>query len=213
MNAERRYSALMPFTGSERTVPTGALVAAMAIIESLHGRNPSERDLAERGLGGSPGETIAEIEAVAEITFAVKQWGEETLTEAFGQIIATVMSLIEPGTGMADNLHTIVPAVLVRLHRMRMSEVPDESLPTVAGLLTAAFFQQDLYTWRMSLGPIGPGESLVWCYTAWLLVDFADEAVFGVPGRFAEVLTDVLALNEAETQLRDEGDPPYDGFP
>ncbi len=154
----------------------------MAMVEALHGRDDVR----------PPDEVVAEISAAVDI------WGRETITEAFGLLIYTIMNVVKPEPGTEDNLHLVVPAVLTRFHLMQMSEVPDEALPTVAGLLTAACFGQGPYEWRTSLGPIPDGEALVWCYTAWLLVDFMDNAVFDRPGRFAQLLNEVLATGEPD---------------
>lgn len=106
-------------------------------------------------------------------------------------LIYVVLNTAKPPPGN-DHLHLLVPAVLTRLHRMQMLEVPDPALPLVAGLLTAACFGQSPYQWRIGLGPLRTGEPLVWCYTVWLLVDFLDEAVFEQPGMFAHMVREVL---------------------
>jgi hypothetical protein len=160
----------------ERTVPTGAIAAALAMVESLHGRD---------------GNLSAE-QAAAELVDTIDRWGIGTIVEAFGILIYTVLHTAKPPPGATDHLHLLVPAVLTRFHRMQMREVPNEALPLVAGLLTAAYFDQDLYKWRTSLGPLRTSEPLVWCYTAWLLVDFMDEALFEEPGQFARLVREIL---------------------
>lgn len=189
------YSFDVSTTESQRTVPSGAVTTALAIVESLDGRV----------VGG------LSLDSVAEISTAVDRWGRETITDAFGLLIYTVMNVAKPAPGTDDLLHLVVPAVLTRFHRMQMPEVPDEALPTVAGLLTAAFFDQDPYEWRTSLGPIPADEALVWCYTTWLLIDFMDNAAFGEqPGRFAEILTQVLASDPHDRTDADDDTDDHD---
>ena len=159
-----------------RTVPAGAVATALAMVEMLSGRAAGDPASSDRALGA-----------------AVDRWGIATITEAFGALIYTAVNTTEWASGDTDALHVILPNVLTRFRRMRLPEVPEEALPLVGGLLTAACLGQGPYEWRTDLGPSRPGEVLVWAYTAWLLVDFIDSIVFeGSPGRFAEVLGEVL---------------------
>jgi hypothetical protein len=94
-----------------------------------------------------------------------------------------------------------VPAVLARFRRLELPEVPDEALPLVAGILTAACVGLNPFQWRTGLGPVERPEGLVWAYTAWLVVDFMDNAVFGEkPGQFAEIVTATLAAGPDEDE-------------
>jgi hypothetical protein len=137
-------------------------------------------------------------QAERQVADAVRHWGKQSITEAFGLLIYTIMNVVKPPPGGEDALHLVVPAVLSKFHQMNMPEVPDDALPTVAGLLTAAFFGQAPYDWRTNLGPIPDREVLVWWYTAWLLVDLMDNAVFDNPGQFVRLLAGALALDEAD---------------
>jgi hypothetical protein len=167
-------------------VPGGAIATALAVVESLHGRNM-----------GHPLH-----EAMAEISAAVDRWGRKAIIEGFDMIIYAIMNAVKPAPGTGDNLHVVLPAVLTKFHRMHMDEVPDEALPTVAGMLTAAFFGQSPYQWRTSQGPIPDGEALLWCYVTWLLVDFMDNAVYEQPGRCAQIITEALDQDEPDQNLR-----------
>jgi hypothetical protein len=167
-------------------VPGGAIATALALVESMHGRDM-----------GYPFH-----EATVEISAAADRWGRKAIIEGFDMIICAIMNAVKPAPDAGDSLHVVLPAVLTKFHRMHMDEVPDEALPTVAGMLTAAFFGQSPYQWRTSQGPIPDREVLLWCYVAWLLVDFMDNAVYGQPGRCAQVITEALVEGEPDQNLR-----------
>jgi hypothetical protein len=174
----------MAMDPGERVVPSGAIATAMMIVESLHGR--ADEDDAEALAAG------------------VGRWGRETLLDAFGLLVYTAVSVVHPETGSEDEdqLHMILPAVVSRFRKLQLPEVPDETLPTVAGIITAACVGVPPYAWRTSIGPISDREGLVWCYTAWLLIDFMDNVVFGEkPGRFAEILNATLAQDPESDEV------------
>lgn len=162
--------------------------------------------LSDRFAGDSPQEHAA---AIAE---AFQHWGQDTITEAFGLLIGVGMSQLNEATFHDDDaaeeyadqpapLRIVIPAVLTRFRRMQMPEVPEAALPTVAGILTAAVYGQNPYEWRTELGPISTREALIWCYIAWLMIDFIDEAVLEEPGGFARMFTKVVGVPD------DDGDP------
>ena len=160
----------------------------MLIVESLQGRVDQ-----------------SDAEVVEALTVGIERWGRETLLEAFGLLVATAMNVVPPGSEDADPLHVIMPAVVGRMQKMRLAEVPDEALPVVAGILTAACVGVPPYAWRTGIGPISDGEGVVWAYTAWLVIDLMDNVVFGEqPGRFAEVLHETLD-NDPEPDGGDAG--------
>lgn len=166
----------MTWNAAERVVPSGAIATAMMIVESLDGR-VDEND----------------AETMEALTVGIDRWGRETLLEAFGLLVYTAMHVVHPESEDEDQLHVILPAIVSRFHKLQLSEVPDEALPTVAGILTAACLGLPPYGWRTTLGPINDREGVVWCYTAWLVIDFIDNAVFGEkPGRFAEIMRETL---------------------
>jgi hypothetical protein len=86
-------------------------------------------------------------------------------------LIASFMHLLD---GPMD----LVPAVIRRLRALEL--VPEEMLPTMAGVLTAAALGQSPLGWRRAVGAITPAaeysEGPAWAYTAWLLADFLDFA-------------------------------------
>jgi hypothetical protein len=147
----------------EREVPTGALAAALDIVEALHGRD-----------GGMPPPQV-----IDEVIHDLKIWGHSTVTEAFGSIIYVAAQQLRwrsddpDATGLKMR---IVSAVVTRLQR-DIPEVPVKHLPTVAGILTAAFLEIGPVEWRTAHGPVEPDEHLAWCYTAWFMVDFVDTAM------------------------------------
>jgi hypothetical protein len=56
-----------------------------------------------------------------------------TPSEALGVLISAGLGTLTPEPGEPDPLNAFVPAAVERFRRMQLSEVPDESLPTVAG--------------------------------------------------------------------------------
>jgi hypothetical protein len=72
----------------------------------------------------------------------------------------------------------LVPAVVRRLRALEL--VPEEVLPTMAGVLTAAALGQSPLGWRRAVGESTPAAEHsvgpAWAYTAWLLADFPDFA-------------------------------------
>jgi hypothetical protein len=157
-------------------VPAGALADALTLIEFLDGDT-------------APGDIE---DGVAEIAEVFNRWGEDLITEAFGMIIYATMNMIRTGDDEPDRLHLVVPAVITRFHAMAMPEIPDTVLPTVAGILTACLHGAGPYEWRIGLGPIPRAEGLVWCYTAWLLLDLAESAIEN-PGMITRILRQVFA--------------------
>jgi len=148
-----------PPAGHEK-VPTGAILAALTILEAT-----------------GQGDEVAAGRA-SEIAGLVDSWGVLVLTQAFGLLIFGAMSAIHPAEG--DNLHLTVPAVLARLG---MIESARPFLPTMAGVLTAAATGDNVWQWRRTLGPVGRSELAAWCWAAWLLADLLDTG-HGEPGRF-----------------------------
>ena len=144
-------------------------------------------------------------EYIATVSQAVDKWGYDLITEAFGTLITTAMSYLDKTTLHHDDAKTAednpdqpptlriaVPAILTRFRRMQIAEVSEKALPTVAGILTAASLGQDPYEWRIVLGPITQPETLMWCYVAWLIIDFIDGAALEEPGAFAQMLTEII---------------------
>lgn len=156
----------------------------MTMIESLSGRV-------------GVGDVDRDSAVVADLITAVDHWGLEVITEAFGTLMYTMINLTQPDSDEDSALSLVVPAVLTRLQEMQLPEVPDEALPTVAGLLTAACLGQSPYEWRTNVGPLGVQEPITWCFVAWLLNDFVDNAVLEQPGGFARLLTEVLRQGPA----------------
>ena len=157
--------------------------------------------LSDRYSGDSPQEHTV---AIAE---AVQLWGQDTITEAFGVLIGVAMSHLnatepdhdDPGGEFADQpaaLRLVIPAILTRFRRVRMPQIPADALPTAAGILTAAVYGHSPYEWRVGLGPISQCEALMWCYVAWLVIDFVDATVIGEPGGFAAMLAEALRADE-----------------
>lgn len=164
----------------EREVPAGAITAALDIVEALHGR--------DSGLPPS--------QVVDQMMRSLKIWGRPAVTEAFGTIIYVAAQRLQPAPDDPDSTGLkmrIVASVVTKLQQ-NLPEVRTEHLPTVAGLLTAAFLEIGPYEWRTAFGPVEPGEDLAWCYTAWLMVDFVDTTTEH-PGGFAEVLRAVLGAD------------------
>lgn len=162
----------------DREVPSGALAAALEMVEVLHGHD-----------GGAPPNQVMD-----QIMRGLKIWGRPVVTEAFGTIIYVAAQQLRPASDDPDSAGLkmqVVAAVLTRLRR-DVPEVPAEHLPIVAGMLTAAFLEIGPFEWRMSLGPVDPDEDLAWCYTALLLVDLVDSTMER-PGGFAEILRAVLS--------------------
>jgi hypothetical protein len=164
-------------------LPGGAIAMALTIVETQLGR----------GVGG--GKT--NLERLGEaIRLGVEVWGENSLVNAFGILIYIGVSLAKDKIELGDLLQTMVPAIVGGLHEeAEQLDVPVEMVPTAAGLLTAAYLGRMPYEWRTGLGPIGPGEPMMFCYTACGVAQYMDDNVYGRPGRFAEVLTMGLATD------------------
>jgi hypothetical protein len=159
------------------TVPTGAILAALSVLEAT-----GQGDEVAAGRAG-------------EIAGLVDSWGVPVLIQAFGLLIFGAMSAIRPTTG--DNLHLTVPAVLARLGKIESAR---PFLPTMAGVLTAAATGDNVWQWRRTLGPVGRSEMAAWCWTAWLLADLLDTGR-GEPGRFVrESVRIVVAQSTGETE-------------
>jgi hypothetical protein len=127
----------------------------------------------------------------------LKVWGQAAVTEAFGTIIFVAAQRLQPAPDDTDSTSLrmrTVAAVMTKL-QANISEVTTDHLPITAGFLTAAFLGIGAYEWRLSCGPVEPGEDLAWCYAAWLLVDFVDTTTEH-PGGFAEVLRTVLTSDD-----------------
>lgn len=157
-------------------VPTGAILAALTILEAT-----GQGDEVAAGLA-------------SEIAGLVDAWGVPVLTQAFGLLIFGAMSAIHPKEG--DNLHLTVPAVLARLGKIESAR---PFLPTMAGVLTAAATGDDAWQWRETLGAVGRSEMAAWCWAAWLLADLLD-TLHGEPGRFVRETARIV------TQSADEGE-------
>lgn len=167
---------------TDRVVPSGAIATALMLVESMHGR-------------------AEDAETLEAITTGAQHWGRETLLEAFSLLIYTAVHAVPPNpeADQDERLHLLLPAIVDRFHRLQLPQVPDETLPLVAGILTAACLDRSPYEWRTVLGPISDREAIVWSYTAWLLTDFLDNAVYGEkPGAFAEMLREVLDAGPPE---------------
>ena len=152
------------------TVPSGAILTAVKIIEGLGGQD-------------EPSEASAE-----EITTLVRVWGIPVVTEAFGFLIGVEMAIMPEAEGL-DRIHDVVPAVLTRLGQMDGME---PFLATMGGVLTAAAFGEDAYEWRQGLGPITNAEAIAWCHTAWQVTDFMDDIVLGESGEFLRRIVGVV---------------------
>lgn len=163
-------------------MPSGAIATAMAWVEALHGRD-----------GGALPEDHAAM-LIAES----KRWGWETITAALGLLIGVAADQLTPGPAERsapgpndqDLIHVLVPAVVTRMRRIELAEVPDHALPTVSGIVTAAALGQDPYAWRTAMGPVTAADSLVFCYTLWLLIELLD-GLLG-PGSFGGIVAKVL---------------------
>lgn len=184
----------------EPAVPGGAITDALSMIEALHGRDDR------------PPHKV-QVDAAE----AVDRWGRDTLDQAFSQIIYAGVYLIlgdgddeqstEDDGDKPDSFGVIMPAIINHLARLDLPEVPRTALPTVAGILTAAFYGQPPYVWRSRLGRTDD-EHLVWLYTAWVMVDFMDKVMFeDKPGRFTDLLTTVLLSDEGEPGADEAGSP------
>ena len=147
-------------------VESGAIAAAMRMVEALNNRTDIPAD-----------------EFEAAVRAEVVYWGLDTLTKALLLLIGVGFSVVTFPDDEPELRFRIIGAGVDRLHRLRLEEVPDELLPTVAGAYTAAVLGQDVYAWRASLGPIPDGEWLVWLYATWLMVesleDYLGEGEFG----------------------------------
>jgi hypothetical protein len=114
---------------TEREVPTGAIVTALAMTEAL-----SDRQVA-------PLEEFA-----AAVAGAIQQWGHDTIIDGFSMLLGVGMSYLsdlqfEDEPTCADErptLRVVLPALLTRLERAGTPEVPPAVLPTVSGMLPAA---------------------------------------------------------------------------
>jgi hypothetical protein len=154
----------MEMSGDSAEVPSGAILAALKMIE----------------VTGEDLESAAT--SAGEVAALLETWGIPVLTQAFGLLIYEAMSAIRPAEGEPDRLHMVVPAVLTRLGSAGWTK---PFLPTMAGVLTAAALGGDIWQWRAGLGPLAGGETAAWCLTAWLLFDFVDGLVYEEPGGFA----------------------------
>ncbi len=170
----------------EGTVPSGAIATALMLVESMHGRvDDNDADTAEA------------------LTIGVQRWGRDTMLDAFSLLIYTAVHAVPPNPEAEQNerLHLLLPSIVDRFHQLQLPQVPDEMLPVVAGILTAASLDRSPYEWRTGIGPIGDREGMVWAYTAWLLTDFLDNVVYGErPGAFAEILRKVLDIGPPEDE-------------
>jgi hypothetical protein len=154
--------------------------------------------IVETQLGRGVGVGKKNLERLGEsIRLGMEVWGESSLVTAFGTLIYVGVSLAKD-TIEYDLLQTMVPAIVGGLREdAEELDVPMEMVPTAAGLLTAACLGRMPYEWRISLGPIGPGEPMMFCYTACGVAQYMDENVYGRPGRFAEVITVGLASDRS----------------
>jgi hypothetical protein len=165
-------------------LPDGAIAMALTIVETNFGRGiEASKETFER---------LAEA-----VRLGAEVWGEDALVKGFA-------ALIYVGVGIAkdeieyDLLQTMIPAIVGGLREdAEELDLSREMLATAAGLLTAASLRRMPYEWRISLGPIVPGEPMMFCYTACGVVQYVDENVFGQPGRFAEVMTIGLATDRS----------------
>ncbi|MFD7161364.1 hypothetical protein ACFV9C_42730 [Kribbella sp. NPDC059898] len=160
----------------ERTVPGGALAAALQMVEIVCGRD-----------GGASSGRVSD-----EIVHSLKIWGHDVVTEAFGTLIYVAARQLQPAADQPDAAGPmeLVSAVVTRLQR-EYPEVLNEHISIAAGILTAAFLDIGPYGWRTSLGPVHPSEHLTWCFTAALLVDLVDTTMQR-PGGFAEIVAAIL---------------------
>lgn len=167
-------------TNDERTVPGGAIATAVSMVELLNESGDGQPDTS----------------AVEQVLAAVDRWGIPTVTEAFSIVIYALLNLIQPAPSEEeDALHLIVPALIAKLRKLELEEVPPEALPTLAGVFTAACLGQDPFAWRTALGPLRQGEPLSWCYAAWLLADLIDHAVLHEPGGSTKILRQIVSSN------------------
>lgn len=162
-------------------LPDGAIAMALTIVETLRGR----------GIGKKGLERLPEA-----VRLGVEVWGEAALLNAFGSLIYIGVRTAMDKTELGNLLQTMIPTIVRSLYEEEdWLGVPDETLPTAAGLLTAAYFGQMPYEWRINLGPIVPGEPIMFCYTACMVAAYLDDNVFGRQGRFAEAMTAGLATD------------------
>lgn len=168
--------------GEADDLPDGAIAMALTIVETQLGR----------GVGGGK----KNLERLGEsIRLGMEVWGENSFVNAFGALIYVGVSLAKDKIEY-DLLQTMIPAIVGGLYEeVEELDVPVEMLPTAAGLLTAAYMRRLPHEWRTGLGPIVPGEPMMFCYTACGVAQYMDDNVFGRPGRFAEVLTIGLATD------------------
>lgn len=160
----------MDDSGQSAKVPSGAILAALKMVEGGKDVEP-------------PAAHGEEIDVLLDV------WGTQAITEAFGLLIYGAMSAIRPAEGTPDRLHMVVPAVLARLRGIDSAR---SFLPTMAGVLTAAATDADVWQWRASLGPVTSEESAAWLLTAWLLADFVDKMVYREPGKFVRVAAEIV---------------------
>lgn len=160
----------MSQSGGHEVVPSGAILAALRMIEVTGGGQEA---------AGRAGEIAALLDT----------WGAPVLSQAFSLLIFGAMSVIHPAEDGPDLLHMIVPAVVARLGR---AEWTRPFVPTMAGALTAAALGDDIWRWRTGLGPVSRAETAAWCYTAWLLADLTDSVGFGEPGTFNRVAVQIV---------------------
>ncbi len=160
------------------TVPTGAILTAVTMVEAL----------------GDPDDEQMFARVAAEVPLLVARWGIPVLTQAFGLLIGAAVTLVTPPLGGPGRLHLVLPPVLTRLNRLHL---PGYLLPAMAGVLPAACLDQDPWQWRHSIGPIGNAEALAWCYTAWLVTDFVDTVVLREHGAFTRRLTGLVTCADA----------------
>jgi hypothetical protein len=158
----------------ETVVPSGALAVALAVVESMHGRQHTVDD---------------ELDPV--ITDALGEWGPAVMADAFLLLIGVGVNALGTSPEDPDLVYSLISTPVARLRRIDTPAVPQDALPLVAAVMTAAVLGQDCCNTRRTLGPPRAGEPLIWCYTLWLLIELLD-SVQG-EGTFAKIVTMILA--------------------
>jgi len=166
----------MPAPGDGSRLPEGAVSDALVMTEYLSGR----------------GRLLPDLQV--QLRAAEARWGHENVIGGFSVLLCAAMDLIDRRADHGDTtrlafdpqaMHEVVPRVLGKIFELQLRGLPAAALPTVAGILTAAAVgRQTPERWRKRLGPIPQEEQLLWCYTAWALIEIIDTAV-GKPGEFA----------------------------
>jgi hypothetical protein len=98
----------------------------------------------------------------------------DRLVRGLGAVINELVVFVDEayqhaGGDVTDHLHTFQPAIVTRLSRL--THLDADSVPVMAGVLTAASLRLDCYEWRLHLGPMPDVEIPAWAFTAFYLCD------------------------------------------